>query len=251
MRKLLIILFLLTLLLTATPVQSATMVSGRPCPGGATNTALANCSGPMTYTGSSGCLMRETFEGCAANCTSCTSGYTWTVFSGTPGCANTTTPLQGSQSYGGTADSTVIEIYTTQVAIDGYGELYGTFAMKIASCSTGYPIPFGFSNSTGADVATISNAGECRYRACTEDACTAPTTLSADTLYYVKLYTKKGTGANAIVQWWTSTDGTTWTNRGSITDGANTNNMGRPWVFYQSEQVKFDDVRVSTTDINY
>lgn len=34
MRKLLIILFLLTLLLTATPVQPATTVSGRPCPGG-------------------------------------------------------------------------------------------------------------------------------------------------------------------------------------------------------------------------
>jgi hypothetical protein len=35
MRKLLIILFLLISLLTATPIQSATMVSGRPCPGGA------------------------------------------------------------------------------------------------------------------------------------------------------------------------------------------------------------------------
>jgi hypothetical protein len=91
MRKLLIILFLLIL---ALPVQSATMVSGRPCPGGAASACTA-CTGGLTFAayfeaagdgdvtkGSPcGCSTGDTTGAAADSCT-IESGYLWSADAG-------------------------------------------------------------------------------------------------------------------------------------------------------------------------
>jgi hypothetical protein len=88
MRKLLIILFLLIL---ALPVQSATMVSGRPCPGGAGSA----CSTSTDYVGSKADLSAENlrltanyvwclpFQATTASCSSGTLGKFYVAHNGT------------------------------------------------------------------------------------------------------------------------------------------------------------------------
>jgi len=81
--------------------------------------------------------------------------------------------------------------------------------------------------------------------------------LTIDTPIYIKMRYRKGTAepaTSAIVDFWTSANGKTWTSEGSITNGTSTADVVK-LVFRASSscngQRVYDQVRVSTSDINY
>lgn len=81
--------------------------------------------------------------------------------------------------------------------------------------------------------------------------------LTIDTPIYIKIRYQKGTtepATSAIITFWTSSDGSTWTQEGQITNGTNTADAVK-LVFRASSscdgQRVYDRVRVSTNDINY
>ena len=81
-------------------------------------------------------------------------------------------------------------------------------------------------------------------------------TLTSNTLYYIKLKYTKGTGANATIECWTSTNGTDWTARGSSTNGTSASTGGALYLYHYDDgnnytHYVYDDIRTSASDINY
>ena len=77
--------------------------------------------------------------------------------------------------------------------------------------------------------------------------------LSIATKYYFKLRYTAGSGADALTQGWYSTDGTTWLDIGISSDGSSTQDAAklRFLDLAGSATIVIDDVRVSTSDINF
>lgn len=79
-------------------------------------------------------------------------------------------------------------------------------------------------------------------------------TVTRDTAIYVKVHYVKGTGTNATVTYYTSTDGSTWTTEGTSSNGTSTADAANLQFTSSSasnNQLIFDQIRVSNSDINY
>lgn len=220
------------------------------------STALANCSGPSSYTGNSGCVFREIFTGCATNCTGCTSGYTWIQDQGpteilpcnvTAYAATFGTPISAGCN---TTDDTIPELDTS---FSTQETLYIAFKLYITNCTTEghYPVLLALGyNAT--DYPTIEQSEGCSFSVYGGGSNYGTAfTLSTSTLYYVKMKAVKGTGSNATTQLWTSTNGTSWTDRGTVSDGTWTVGLNRMFFLVRAGGHYFTDIRVSATDINY
>lgn len=68
---------------------------------------------------------------------------------------------------------------------------------------------------------------------------------------YIKMRVTAGSGSNGIVTVWTSGDGTTWTQRVSATNGANTAQANKAtwWGPGYGYPMIFDVIKISTSDI--
>lgn len=220
------------------------------------STTLANCSGPSNYTGNSGCVFREIFTGCATDCTNCTSGYTWIQDQGPteilPCNVTSYADIFGTPISAGcnTTDATIPELdtsFATQTT------LYIAFKLYITHCTTegNYPVLLALGyNST--DYPTIEQSEGCSFSVYGGGSTYGtPFTLSKETLYYIKMKAVKGTGSNATTQVWTSTNGTSWTDRGTVSDGAWTVGLNRMFFLVRRGGHYFTDIRVSESDINY
>jgi hypothetical protein len=119
MRRFIIVLFLLIL---ALPVQSATMISGRPCPGGA-----ATCTTPTADVASEG------FEGCAADGSSgCDETWTTTGTGLTYNYSLPGTPPTGSCSKGLQVNTDGAD-YATYDNSTGLTTYWAKFTIYVAS----------------------------------------------------------------------------------------------------------------------
>lgn len=79
-------------------------------------------------------------------------------------------------------------------------------------------------------------------------------TLTRDTAIYLKIHYVKGSGTNATVTYYTSSDGSTWTTEGTSTNGTSTAdaaNLQFTSASASNNQLIFDQIRVSNSDINY
>jgi hypothetical protein len=181
MQKLLIILFLLIALLTATPIQSATMVSGRPCPGGVTSScADTSCTG---------FLWCQNFE-------TETTGYdrdeTWST-SGTVDPAATASPLRGSQSATLADSSTLYRNVTT----DGEIYAFGRFSFSDATPSTTTQIFKAVNASSDVGWVSLKSTGVLLCQNGTVSNTASGDALANDTTYYIWIRIKAATSAEA------------------------------------------------------
>jgi hypothetical protein len=178
MRKLLIILFLLIL---ALPVQSATMVSGRPCPGGVTSScADTSCTG---------FLWCQNFE-------TETTGYdrdeTWST-SGTVDPAATTSPLRGTQSATLADSSTLYRNVTT----DGEIYAFGRFSFADSTPTTAIVLFKGVNASSDVGWVSLNSTGKLFCQNGTVSNTASGDALANDTTYYIWIRIKAATSAEA------------------------------------------------------
>ena len=181
MRKLLIILFLLTLLLTATPVQSATTVSGRPCPGGgASSCADTSCTG---------FLWCQNFE---TETTGYDNSEAWST-SGTVDLAVTSSPLRGTQSATLANSSTLYRNVTT----DGEIYAFGRFQFTDATPSASTIIFKAINGSSDVGWVMLQTTGKLYCQNGTATDVADGDALSNDTTYYIWIRIKAATATEA------------------------------------------------------
>jgi hypothetical protein len=254
MRKLISISFVLLLAAVLLYPQDMIVIRRKAA---AASTEIADCSGPMTYTGSTGCTKREIFEGV----TSCYSGFssncssTWYYANGVT--FNSTTspaPLQVTYSLyvpdaGG---SKAFLGYTA--ASDVYGGAAVNFAgipattnINVIRVDTAADTTVCTAGLYGATVFQVSNTGGTTQ--------TTTVSLSTGTTYYMKVRAVPGSGSNARCDAWLSTNGTSWGYSVSSTNGTWTANTG---YFHMenttgttSAHFTMDDFRIASTSFNY
>jgi hypothetical protein len=181
MQKLLIILFLLISLLTATPIQSATMVSGRPCPGGVTSScADTSCTG---------FLWCQNFE---TETTGYDNSETWST-TGTVDPAETTSPLRGTQSATLADSSTLYRNVTT----DGEIYAFGRFSFSDATPTAQTILFKGMNASSDVGWVTIQTTGKLLCQNGTVSNTASGDALANDTTYYIWIRIKAATSAEA------------------------------------------------------
>jgi hypothetical protein len=182
MQKLLIILFLLiSLLIPATPIQSATMVSGRPCPGGVTSScADTSCTG---------FLWCQNFE---TETTGYDNSETWST-TGTVDPAETTSPLRGTQSATLADSSTLYRNVTT----DGEIYAFGRFSFSDATPTAQTILFKGMNASSDVGWVTIQTTGKLLCQNGTVSNTASGDALANDTTYYIWIRIKAATSAEA------------------------------------------------------
>ena len=234
--------------------RSTTVVVGQ---GTAAATVISDCSGPMSYTGSTGCSKRETFEGT----TDCYGGFdphncdnAWYYAANAVDFSSTAAPIYGTNSMlvtGGASNNKAILDFTAA------GTIYVGMAFQLGD------LP-----NKDHDVVTIMNSSEVAkcigyinfnnkvgaWNAGGSNNTTETATLSADTTYYMLVRATKGTGADAICTTYLSTDGTTWGYSATSTNGTWTDDVS--WVYYNGggdvgEDRLIDDIRISTSTLNF
>lgn len=159
MRKQLIILFLLISLLTATPVQSATMVSGRPCPGGAT---VASCD-------------------TATIVDSQTGGFT-----NYSGFAENTGRVMGGSRFVTSKAYSLCTIKIILTKVDGAGTEPGDISIQLYADNNSNPDePYPTGSALGTSTTTLAFADT--STSCTEYTFTfnTPVSLSGSTAYWI------------------------------------------------------------------
>jgi len=201
-----------------------------------------------------GAIFQERFE-CGS--TDGNEEHSWTQVTGdgTHNMDYTTTVLQGTEWLIQTFNTTGEEWSATWTHTDG-SALWIAFKFRIPEGNTTrYLARFNEGGSVGylrliwaTDHWTVRlgyNGG----------AATAngSTYLSAATDYYVKVEYQRGTGANAVYDLWTSTDGSTWTHEITrITDATiNAVDFQVFSTYVTAGSIIYDDIRVDNADINY
>lgn len=254
MKKLILFLLLLPSLAWGGDIEIARM--NPYILGGGVGCTISNCSGDETCTGTSGCLIRETFDGCTGTnengCDNTSCGSAPCLYYAVNRCTlnDASSPLEGAQdaSCGGAVEMVELrftasdEVYATAI-IDTPDVTASTDRLMVQDASGNDLCKFTMVSSSMA----IYNTGG-TAKGDTED-------FENSKKYYIKIRAKKGTGTNAECQGWASTDGTNWT---FTTPDASTNGTwtAQPAKFigYGSSATlttRFDDMRVSTSDINY
>lgn len=212
---------------------------------------ISNCSGAPSLTGTSGCIARETFEGsalCFADYGNyCDAGFEWV--SGGANFNGTTSPLQGSRSLLLPASTgTVIRGLTAT------GTVYGAIMFQFDAAASG-------DRTVQLELRTSGNSTLCRGYIWQGNSLgalvgggednSAAISLSANTTYYLKVRYVPGTGANATCTAYLSTNGTSWGYSANAANGSVTADAGRIVPVGGPTNLKYDDLRVSATDINY
>ena len=201
--------------------------------------------------GGSSYVMQETFEGSTLCFTGGTSNcdLTW-EYNASPEAdyAGTNAPLEGSYSLMFNSASDVLARDFDNSAT----EVYASVMVNTADVINDGQIVAILGSGESACKAGWYGAGYiCFYNEGGSTDCTAGT-LSSNTTYYVKVRAKVGIGSDAECQGYTSTDGTSWTAETATTDGTWTTNPKRIDLRGVTTALKvLDDVRVSTSDINY
>ena len=214
----------------------------------AASCVLSSCSGAETCTGNSGCLLRETFAGCAANCGSgCDNA--WSVLTGSPVC-NNTFPGTSMKSLGG-AVTTAIGLYKN-ISLGSPVYIAGVF--YTTSCSTsGNKELFDLEDNANLNAAlrSVIPTPTCSYFGINSGGTNLGTyQISTSTKYYLKLRYTKGTGSDASVQWWYSTGGS-WTSVDVTTNGTKTTDVTYVFLNMVDETSYLTDIRISNSDINF
>lgn len=249
MKRLLIALLLLLFAVPARTEESFQLAWMSAAVVGSGSAAVANFCAAHTSE-----ALCEDFDGI----TSCADTYTttcektWTVTSGTPDFDNAASPAPLDGTHSISLANAAVSISTTS-----YSEAY--LAAKV-NWDT---------NPSGTDNVLIM------YQDNTEFACyivimtdskirvydhngvhssASASALTPGTSYYLKIYGKKGTGADQICRGYYSTDGSNWTQLGSgITNGSGANDIAsiKLQEVNKGITVKMDDVIYSNSDINY
>ena len=225
----------------------------------ASGSSISGCSGAPSDTGSSGCLLREIFEGS----TTCYSGYgtncnnAWNFISGTwvSNYATSPAPLQGSNSlrivagglgvgYLGYTSSATVYVGAL-VNLDAYTANTNSNILAIESVQ-GTPVcTLSFNTFTPTQFQVSQTGGTTQG---------TNVTFVANTTYYVKLEGSVGTGANAVCAAQFSNNGSSWGFTATSSNGTWTANLV-DLVEQQSGNAGIDkivdDIRVSTSTFNY
>jgi len=207
------------------------------------NTAILSGSGEGSAATSY--IMQETFDGVGTD-------QTWTDRAGTgtwdTDYAAGQAPLEGTHS---------LQCVTEGRSLDwsGVDTTYITFMVSLPANSTANYL---FDLSDGTDAIGKIRLGdvegtkyfELGYSGAASYITGSNVAISANTTYYIKIKYVKGTGANASWQLWVSTDGSNWTDEGSVANASDTTQLTRLQTWGSYEMV-IDDVRVDESDINY
>lgn len=236
------ILILLLILVFCSTVNAAGILRGV--------LSSSSISGP-TCTGSSPvCMGRETFNTCNAACSSgCDNKWVTDIGAGT--CNDTTSPapLEGTQSFGGLTSSDNM-IHTALATAQS--SLYVAAEIYIVTYTTGSPGIIFVNNSYTSTIAGIRAVGSNQYSKMNSGSSyIAPATVPIGSKFYFKFYAATGTGSNALLKWWTSTDGKTWTLQQTSSNGTWTSLIAQVGMEWDAENTIIDDIRWDSQDINY
>ena len=228
------------------------MGSGAAKNAGGGPVALASCSGPLSGTGSDGCLFRETFEGsndCGSWGTYETCDNAWTYGAGLEP-DYTTSAISGSRSLFG--DNVSENAFTEITDSD---EVYVATAIKWSALPSSDNTVLKLTTANGATSYCHLRIYSTNQMLVQNDGGTQQqdsVALSVATVYYFMLRGKIGTGANAECQGYISTNGSSWTDGTLSNDG--TWQVQLPAIKVEgttNTDKVLDDIRVSTTSINY
>lgn len=223
---------------------------------------ISGCSGAPTASGSSGCLVRETFEGS----TLCYSGFTsncnnaWYFAENSLQFNYTTSPapLQGSYSAyfpdNGTFPDGMLAFTASATSYAGAivnlntytaNQAYGLIQTETSQGATLCQVVF---NTFSPATLQVVNSGG------TSQQITVTGGFTAGATYYVELEGVVGTGANATCTAKLSTNGTSWGYTVSSTNGTWTTNLDYVEIGqtgYTGINKIVDDIRVATSSFNY
>lgn len=122
-----------------------------------------------------------------------------------PDQATTGLSLEGSECLFVNAESETDETYLAFTASD---TAYAYFLMRVENEWTAERRQFAFKNNTTTICEMSGPAAPMQWRVCDDTVCDTGGFVSADTTYHVWLEYEKGTGANAQIRLYVSTDGT-------------------------------------------
>lgn len=205
-------------------------------------------SGPPSDGGGSSFDWTEDFEGSGTP-----SG--WSVDDGSPDFDYTTNPLEGSESFGYFSGGSPLRVNSGSVfsISDGYfGMMFRLDVEPSSKINFMYFKDSSSSSIIALGVDTTSNQFYIRDVASSgEDEIS--TTYSTGTDYYFKVYYAAGTGSDAVMRLWVSTDGTTWGTPAELTNGQATETLDRLRFEcnYENRSYVFDDMRESDTDFDF
>lgn len=170
----------------------------------------------------------------------------WTVISGTQTWYSTTSPapLTGTYSWSSEAKAT----YPLGTS---YTDLYMAAKVYLGGSGTRYPFQISpFSNGSARGTVYLLSGGRMCVKAYggTEDCSDNDVYTDGDTLY-LKAHFVSGSGLDASITLWSSTDGSTWTEQAKSEDGTYTGNWTYPVM--GSIGLIYDEVRINDADINY
>jgi hypothetical protein len=211
---------------------------------------IGGAASPCTGANPADCTVRETFDGATAcgdgSHTNCSN--TWTSVTGWCDFDAGSAPQGTYQASCGGAS------IVNRLAFTAGAQYYAT-ARVTASDVTNITQWLSLKDNSGNNLCYLYFAatGKLSLANTGGTAATGSATYSNGTSYYVKLRAKKGTGANAECQFWTSTNGTAWTtDTASSTNGTWTADVARVYMQAAAAQtVTYDDIRVYTGDISY
>lgn len=219
---------------------------------------VAAASNPCMGANPSDCSLRETFDG-SADCDGAgaltveTCNYnTWVVTSGTPTFNSTDNELEGTYNLYLNGTGTPQTVYlpytqgaTSYVALSAYIQQRGsgTYFFALADASDDEMCRVGITSTDGT--VTITSFGG--------TAQTFTNKLSSTTRYYFKLKATDGAAGADSCQLWIGTNGTTWAENQTSSDGTWTGTPARIKLnsSYNDLIAYIDDVRHYSGDISW
>lgn len=146
----------------------------------------------------------------------------WTADAGSPDLDYSTAglSLEGSEC----AELSPSEAITIDVTTTG--EIYTVWMFRLDDDYESTETPFRIRDSGDSTLASVvfQNGNSVKAQPAGGSYTSSVATISSATSYYIKLRYKPGTGANAEIECWISTDGTTWGTPQSSNDGTATAN---------------------------
>jgi hypothetical protein len=216
---------------------------------------ISGCSGAPSDTGSSGCVMRETFEG-STLCYTAFGSYcdnAWTYANGSANFDYTTSPapLQKTRSIyfpSGSANYAYIN-FTPSTTV------YAGSMVNFSALPGNDNIIFKLETQAASATCYVEFYGTTQFLVFNSGGTTQLTTVSvsAATTYYIKLKAVAGSGTNSSCTPYYSANGTSWTTGTASTDGTWTTDAGRLLLggLVSATNLIGDDYRISTSDFNY
>ena len=217
----------------------------------------------MSFSGNSGCVARETFEGS----TLCYSGfssncnYAWTSASGTTVFNYTTAPapLQGTYSLR-VPDASGIDANKTFFGYTASATAYAGMAVNLSAYPSANISIFNMEASVDSPLCGIVLYGNSLLQVTNSGGTTqsvAISGLTAGNTYYYRMEAIAGTGTNATCTAWLSTNGTSWNYTISSTNGTWT--ASTQYLHFLAptgsglnvSNLIADDLRVAMSPFNY